>query len=199
MVQEPDTFTESYSQAQIHLKIWLKAVDTQCGRITRAAEEDVRAYRFEGFVSLDAVLQLRADAMLFSFALNQLRSTVGLLGSCMPGELAVEVEQAVAEFDSKQPWVREARNILAHSDEYIRGMGRRQRASADGYLEIRSRTNLPTREDTRINVADYALTIEIAPGLEPIEVNVHKSTGDAIEMARAAEEICRKFQRPLSW
>ncbi|EME64340.1 alpha/beta fold hydrolase [Amycolatopsis decaplanina] len=198
MVQKSDTATESYSQAQIHLKTWLKAVDTQWGRITRAAEEDVRSYRFEEFVSLDVVLQLRADAMLFSFALNQLRSTVGLLGSYMPEELAAEVDQAVAEFDSKQPWVKEARNILAHFDEYIRGMGRRQRASIDGCLEIRSRTSLPTREDSRVNVADYALTIEIAPGLEPIEVNVHKSTGDAIEMTRTVEETCRKFNGRLS-
>ncbi|WP_340686340.1 hypothetical protein LCL61_08590 [Amycolatopsis coloradensis] len=198
MVQKADIATESYFQAHLHLKTWLKAVDTQWNRIIRTAEEDVRSDTFEEFVSLDVVLQLRADAILFSFALNQLRSTAVLLGSYMPGELAVEVDQVVAEFDSKQPWVREARNILAHFDEYVRGLGRRQKASAGGHLQIHSSTTMSVKDGHRGKVADYALCIEIVPGMEPIKVNVHQSTGDAIKMAQTVEKICLRFNGPLS-
>ncbi|MFE5504532.1 hypothetical protein ACFQ73_18370 [Amycolatopsis japonica] len=195
MAQKTGTAPDSYFEAQSHLRTWLIAVDRQWARIIQAAEEHVQKDPLRGIGYLDDVLKLRADTILFSFALNQLRSTAVLLGTYMPEDLASEVAHAVMVFDTSQPWVREARNVLAHFDEYVRGQGRRQKARTDGRLQVISNMKMANGGFSQGKVADFVLSIDIAPGSELIEVNVHKSTGDAIRMTRAIEDICLKANR----
>ncbi|WP_157163367.1 hypothetical protein [Nocardia aobensis] len=186
-----ETGLDRYFQALPHLAIWGHAVMNQRDRILQSAADSVNGDD-ENF-SLVESFHRSADSVFFVYALHQLRATIVLIAKSLPDERVSEaIGRSVQSFDAQLPWLRSARNIFAHFDEYIQGAGRMQKATPGAALNFVHNTHLG-RERGNLTARDYILSVTIIPGGPAIEVGVNESARAARGLVVEVEGICREF------
>ncbi|MER7588286.1 hypothetical protein ABTW72_12175 [Micromonospora sp. NPDC127501] len=109
--------------------MWLAAALTQAKR----TKESMWSY-FSVASSVDVALQVQAgaEARLFVVAVNQVGLAAALVGKLAQDVVrpkADDIRRLVVSFEAECPGIRKLRNVVAHHDEYILGIGREQRGS----------------------------------------------------------------------
>lgn len=186
-----ETGLDRYFQAWPHFAIWGHAVLNQRDRILQATADSLNTGD-ENFSWTESARR-SADAVFFVYALHQLRATIVLIAKSLPdNKVSKKIGNSVKSFDAQLPWLRNARNIFAHFDEYIQGAGRIQKAEPGAALKFAHNTHIG-REGGDLTASDYVLSVTIAPGEPPIEVGVNRSARAAVDLIGEVQGLCREF------
>lgn len=73
-------------------------------------------------------IEHQADALLFVHALRGLHVVANLARRVAAPSAMPDIEEALAAFETGLPGLLDARDALAHADEYAAGFGRKQRS-----------------------------------------------------------------------
>jgi hypothetical protein len=103
----------------------------------------------------------QADALLFVHALRGLHVVADLAKRVAAPSAIPDIEKALGSFEEGLPGLLEARDALAHADEYVAGFGRRQRSGGGEYLPWFSRAG----EAYTVRVGPVALEVDHAADL----------------------------------
>lgn len=130
--------------------------------------------------------QQQIDARFFVFALAQLRAAarIGLAANVYPDEVARELQAALDRFDEAVPDIKNARDVLMHMDEYIRGVGNMQTPQANTVDNRRTLagqyTNgvgyYPADGEARVGDSHYVFNVaEVLDALPHVVWAVHRA------------------------
>ena len=100
----------------------------------------------------------QADAILFIYALRGTLQLAALAAALAPSDDAARIRGALAEFNTTVPRSKDARDVLAHLDEYVVGFGRRQEPGDPPVLPWFSRREA----DYVVRLGDIAINVQAA-------------------------------------
>ncbi|MHB1371608.1 MAG: hypothetical protein ACYCW7_15610 [Pseudomonadaceae bacterium] len=134
-VDDFKTYLESLDE-DARAKI-LATTQGQIYLLTEAVSQQARRLRKSHSVTHT---EHQADAVLFVYALLGTLQLASLAAEIAKPKDAAQIEAAISAFGSSVPQSRNARDILAHLDEYIAGFGKLQTASDEPLLPWFSRS-----------------------------------------------------------
>ncbi len=132
---KPITLQPTVNEALARLATWERAVRNQANRVLRAAPES----RFD--------VSMQADCYLLVLALRNVLRAAKLVLAISPELARQEILAAVSTFEAAVLGAKNARDVLDHFDQYIRGQGDHRRLP--GALPISSgRSGTDRRSDS---------------------------------------------------
>jgi hypothetical protein len=162
------------NEAVARLSTWEHAVRNQANRVLSAPSE---RHFDEGF---------KADGYLLVLELRNVLRAAKLVRTLAPDPARPGISAAIAVFESRVAGAKNARDVLDHFDEYMRGRGNLQKASGRAmYVEWQEYDGLTFR-----------FCLGISAGLPLLTVDVLEARLAAFELRGATEAAVFKQLAP---